>query len=133
MNTIEIVFARIYAQQKSRMKDEPDAAIVSIIYMAVGPMLVFFLIDVCTAHVLGQRPLLDIFGKWLYVSVLYGASLLIHWWYLLKDGRAESLLRGYAQRKRSGRFEALTAIIYVGGPMVLATVVATLMSVEGSS
>lgn len=121
---LEYIFFRIYEQQLRIVKWRDEAALCAVLYMASGPQLAVLAVDMAMSSMLGVQSLAKMLGKWVFVVGTYVVSYWLHWFILVRNGRADEIQRTYSTRYQRSVRATVLAHLYFVLPAVIAIVVA---------
>ena len=123
MSAVRYIFYRFYQQQIKICRFRDEAAIAAILYMAVGPQMLFFIADWTVASILRVPPLAFVLGKWVYGISTYAISFWLHWMAFVRAGKAEEIRLFYADTHPYKVRSIVLAHLYFIVPAISAIIV----------
>tara|TARA_R110002124_G_scaffold236435_1_gene401691 strand:- start:36 stop:431 length:396 start_codon:yes stop_codon:yes gene_type:complete len=129
MNFLYRTFSCLYARQRKLIKDSGEAAVATVIYMAMGPMSFFMGLDMTVAYFTGSQEIFLQVGKW-GILAAYLLLVLVHWKLFVSGGKADKLMNEYSRTGGHSVFATAMSYGYIFVPCIFVIAIGVISSMR---
>jgi len=98
------------------------ASLSAIIFMSLPAMAFVIVIDASIALTFRSNPLFGIISKWVYLALIFIASIYLHYRFLIRDRESLQLIAEYDKGRTRTGFHPMVVALYLGLMPLLAFV-----------